>query len=126
FTDRWSGRWLLPVFASITAGALATLVLVGQPAVQTGAAILFGFSGAVFYAVLEATYLSLRPGQAGTTGAVVSAISLAGLGFPALVGAVSDAPGLAAGMTVYAAVPLLVVALVLLAARPGSRDTMPA
>ncbi|HLG72853.1 MAG TPA: MFS transporter [Chloroflexota bacterium] len=114
-TRRLASRKLLPAFAALAAGSIATLVFVPLPPLQVLAAIVFGFAGAVFYAVLESTYLSLRPGQAGTTGAVISAIGLAGLAFPALVGAVSDAHGLTAGMALYAAIPVLVVALVLAA-----------
>lgn len=109
-------RLVLPMFATFTATGLAALVFVPLPWAEALAAALFGFSGAVFYSVLEARYLSLRPGQAGTTGAVVSAIGLAGLGFPALVGAVSDGHGLLTGMAVYAAVPVLIVGLAILEA----------
>jgi len=103
---------LLPLFASVMAGSLGAMVLAPMAWIAAPAGALFGFAGAVFYAVLEATYLGLRPGQAGTTGAVVSTISFAGIGFPALVGAVSDAHGLTAGMAVYALVPLAMLFLV--------------
>jgi hypothetical protein len=85
---------------------------------QVVAACTFGFAGAVFYAVLQATYLGLRPGQAGTSQAVVSTIGLFGIGFPALVGAVSDAFGLAAGLGLYVAVPLAILLLLALGAAP--------
>ncbi len=114
-------RLLLPLFAALVAASVATLVFVPVGAVEVLGAILFGFCGAVFYATLEATYLSLRPGQAGTTGAVVSAIGLAGLGFPALVGAISDARGLGAGMAAYVAVPAVVVVLTIVQARCSKR-----
>lgn len=77
------------------------------------AGFVFGMAGAVFYTALHACMLSLRPGQAGSTSAVVSAIGLAGAAFPALVGAVADAWGLGAGLALYAVTPLLVLVLVL-------------
>lgn len=108
----WS---LLRLFAAGLAASLAALVLAPAAWAAGLAGLAFGFAGAVFYSVLEATYLSLRPGQAGTTGAVVSAIGMAGIGFPALVGAVSDAYGLAAGLGVYAMVPAIMLILLLFA-----------
>ena len=71
----------------------------------------FGVVGAMFYTALQSIVLTLRPGQAGSTGAVISAVGLAGSAFPGLVGAVSDAHGLAAGLLLYAAVPALVLGL---------------
>lgn len=72
-----------------------------------------GVAGAVFYTALQSVILTLRPGQAGATGAVVSAVGLAGAGFPGLVGWVADTWGLAAGMGLYAAIPAVVLALLL-------------
>ena len=106
---------LLRLFAGCLAAALAALVLGPAAWAAVLAGLAFGFAGAIFYSVLEATYLSLRPGQAGTTGAVVSAIGMAGIGFPSLVGAVSDAYGLAAGLAVYASVPAIMLILLLFA-----------
>lgn len=117
FTARLRSRRLLPAFALLSAVSVAALVFLPGSWPAVAAAALFGFGGAVFYSVLEATYLSLRPGQAGTTGAVVSTISLAGVGFPALVGSVSDAYGLTAGMAVYAVVPAVMLLLVVPASR---------
>jgi hypothetical protein len=72
------------------------------------AAFAFGVGGATFFAVLRATYLRLRPGQTGTSQAVVSTFGLVGVGFPALVGVVSNTIGLTAGLGLYAAVPVAV------------------
>ncbi|MDP2213147.1 sugar MFS transporter [Phenylobacterium sp.] len=92
----------LPVMAF---GPQAWLVVVGG--------LVFGFSGAVFYTALQSRVLTLRPGQAGSTGAAVSAIGLAGAGFPALVGLAADAWGLAAGLGLYVAVPAVMLVLTL-------------
>jgi len=80
----------------------------------------FGVSGAVFYTALQSLVLTLRPGQAGSTGAVVSVIGLAGAGLPALVGWTADKWGLGAGLGLYAAVPALLLVLTLVL-RPGGR-----
>ncbi|MDP1618503.1 sugar MFS transporter [Phenylobacterium sp.] len=96
----------LPVMAF---GPQAWLVVLGG--------LVFGFSGAVFYTALQSLVLTLRPGQAGSTGAVVSAIGLAGAGFPALVGLAADAWGLTAGLGLYVAVPAAMLALTLILTR---------
>lgn len=104
------------LWASISAVAVGVVLLIAAPALQLllAAAFAFGLAGAVFYAVLQAAYLGLRPGQAGTTGAVIGTLGLAGIGMPVLVGGVSDALGLTAGLGLYAAVPLLILGLLAL------------
>ena len=102
-------RLLLATAAAMTLALPAALF--GPPAVVVAGGFAFGLVGAVFYTALQSVILTLRPGQAGSTGAVVSAVSLAGAVFPGLVGAVSDAHGLAAGLLLYAAVPALVLGL---------------
>ena len=82
------------------------------------AAFAFGVGGATFFAVLQATYLGLRPGQAGASQAVVSTFGLVGVGFPALVGVVSDTFGLTAGVGLYAAVPVAILLVLALGAAP--------
>lgn len=119
FTARWAPGGLLRALAAAMAVELATLVLAPWLPLQTAALGLFELSGAVFYSVLTARYLSLRPGLAGTTGMVVGMVGHAGLGFPALVGAASDAFGLAAGLGLYALVPVAI--LLLLAAGADAR-----
>jgi predicted MFS family arabinose efflux permease len=83
-------------------------------AIQLPAALVFGVSGAIFYATLQAQVLALRPGQAGSVSAVVSLIGMAGMGFPLATGALSDTFGLAAGVALYGVVPAVVLALVLI------------
>lgn len=103
-------------------------IIVATPVILIGAAaVAFGLGGALFYSVLQATYLGLRPGQAGSTEAVVSTIGLAGAAFPPLVGAVSDAAGLGSGLALYALAAALMLALVLIApgATRGEAETTP-
>jgi predicted MFS family arabinose efflux permease len=112
-TRRFAARALLLTLGVLVAAGVATMVY-GQTAVMVGVAgLVLGACGAAFYTVVESTILGLRPGQAGATGAVVSTIGLFGVGFPLLVGAVSDRYGLTAGLTLYAAVPVLMLALLL-------------
>jgi hypothetical protein len=96
---------------------IATLIVAPLP-LQVAAIGAFGLSGALFYAILTARVLSLRPGLVGTTKAVVATVGQAGLAFPWLVGATADALGLAAGLALYAAVP---VAILVLLALGGAR-----
>lgn len=86
--------------------ALPAMVYAPWVPLQAAAGAAFGFAGAVFYADLQARILMLRPGQAGSFSAVVSLTGAAGLVYPALVGAASDRFGLAAGLALYAAIPL--------------------
>ncbi|MEH6676489.1 MFS transporter [Phenylobacterium sp.] len=106
------GRVLGPT-ALATALSLPVMAYGPQAWLIVSGGLVFGFSGAVFYTALQSLVLTLRPGQAGSTGAVVSAIGLAGVGFPALVGLAADAWGLAAGLGLYAAIPAAMLALTL-------------
>jgi predicted MFS family arabinose efflux permease len=124
FTGRWAPAWLLVRLGAVLAAAVAALIALPLAPLQLAAAATFGFTGAVFYAVLQATYLALRPGQAGTSKAVVSTIGCFGIGVPTLVGAVADAYGLTAGLAVYGAVPIAIV-LLLAAAPPRSAPRAP-
>lgn len=107
---------------SALAAALSLPVLAFGPQawVVVAGGLAFGVSGAIFYTALQSLVLTLRPGQAGSTGAVVSVIGLAGAGFPALVGWTSDQWGLGAGLGLYVAVPALLLILTLALGR-GTR-----
>ena len=120
-TARFASRPLL-IGATLAAGAgIAAIIALPFAPAQGIAGFGFGYAGAIFWSVLQATFLTLRPGQAGTTGAVVSTIGLAGVGFPVLVGAASDAWGLTAGLALYGAIPAAMLAL-LLATNIGKRS----
>jgi len=122
--DRWTPQSTLAHALSLAttgmAAGLPVMAFAPWPALILAGGGLFGLSSAVFYTRLQAAVMRLRPGQAGSTGAVVSAIGLVGVGFPALAGQVSDAWGLAAGLLLYAAVPAAIFVLVL-AFRRGLR-----
>jgi predicted MFS family arabinose efflux permease len=101
---------ILACAAAMTAALPAAIFMPFLP-LQMAAALGFGAAGAVLYNSLEAVILSLRPGQAGATSAVVSLVGMTGMGAPALVGALADAHGLGAGIALYAAVPPIILAL---------------
>jgi hypothetical protein len=84
--------------------AVALIVLAPAVPILVVAAAAFGFVGATFYTVVQATCFALHPEQAGMIDAVVSTISLAGLGFPTLVRAISDSFGLTVGLGTYATI----------------------
>ncbi|MGE0544715.1 MAG: sugar MFS transporter [Dehalococcoidia bacterium] len=117
-------RTALLVFAAGVGLAVATLIIARFVVIQAVSAFAFGFTGAVFYSVLQAVILGMRPGQAGTTSAVVSTIGLLGIAFPPLVGAVSDATGLTTGLMLYVLVPVLML-LLLAAGAPATREATP-
>lgn len=108
-------RGVLTVTATIAACALPVLAFAPwAPAILLGGAA-FGAAGAIFYTALKVVVLTLRPGQVGSTGAVISTIGLIGMGFPALAGWASDRWGLGAGLGLYVAVGAAVLALTVLA-----------
>jgi predicted MFS family arabinose efflux permease len=115
--DRWmADRSLATALAASTLAMGAGLPLMAfspWPAGILSGGALFGLASAVFYTRLQTAIMTLRSGQAGSTGAVVSAIGLVGIGFPALAGAAADAWGLAAALLLYAAVPAAILGLVL-------------
>lgn len=122
---RLAPRAVLLVFAAAVGVAVAGLIAVPFVVVQAVSAFVFGFAGAIFYSVLQATILSMRPGQAGTTSAVVSTIGLLGIAFPPLVGAVSDAAGLTSGLALYVVVPAVMLALLVAGAPVGRSIATP-
>ncbi len=109
------GRALRTILvASAIAAGVSLPVVVFAPAlfVQLTAMALFGAAGAIFYVALNAEILSLRPGQTGSVSAAVSVIGMVGRGFPALVGATSDVFGLAAGLSLYLLIPVIILPLI--------------
>jgi predicted MFS family arabinose efflux permease len=97
--------------AALATGALPAAIFAPVLPIQLAAALCFGGAGAVLYTMLESSVLALRPGQAGTTSAVVSTVGMVGMAFPALAGALADVGGLGAGLGLYAAIPPVILAL---------------
>lgn len=96
---------------------LPVMVFAPGPVLVVTGGLAFGIAAAVFYTALQSACLTLRPGQAGSTGAVISAISLMGVGFPILAGAAADRWGLPAALWLYIAVPAAVLVLAVAARR---------
>lgn len=90
---------------------LPAMVFAPGAALVVAGGLAFGIAGAVFYTALQTACLTVRPGQAGSTGAVISAIGLMGVGFPIVAGAAADHWGLPAALWLYVAVPVCVLAL---------------
>ncbi|MFN3522934.1 MAG: MFS transporter [Phenylobacterium sp.] len=115
--DRVGRDLSLPAVLGATAVAMAAflplMAFAAWPAAILAAGAGFGAASAIFYTRLQEAVMTLRPGQAGSTGAIVSVIGLPGAAFPALAGAAADAWGLAAAIATYAVVPVAVLALVL-------------
>lgn len=107
---------LLAPAAVLVAASATGLVLTGSVVLQAAASVMLGLGIAVIWVWVQAAVLRLRPGQEGTTGAVVSVLSLAvaGGGFPALAGAVADARGLSMVLWLYVAAAVLLAVLLLL------------
>lgn len=104
---------------AVLAGVLALALVPYTPALFVAAA-LFGAGTAVFWAVFSAAYLTLNPGLAGTTGAVMTVVTIFADAIPPLVGWVSDRAGLTAGVSIYAGVAAAILVLVLTAR--GTRE----
>jgi MFS family permease len=103
---------------------LAVLITATSLPVMFIAAGLNGVCGAIAWVGIDARVLGLRPGQAGATIAVVSAIGLAEIPVPAVIGLIADNRGLFAAMSVYVGVVVLMTLLMpaVGALRPGLDD----
>ncbi|GAB1512130.1 MFS transporter [Actinophytocola sp. KF-1] len=88
------------------------LLLVLWPAVVT-AAIAMALVGAAVnlaWIILQARYMTLRPGQAGATSSVAEAVAQIGVTTPLVIGLLADHTGLGPAMWLYVAVAAVFVA----------------
>jgi DHA1 family inner membrane transport protein len=92
----------------IAAGAIGLLLARG-PLGAAAATFAVGFGLYALWIDLQARSLRVRPGQAGTTGAVLSVLTQPAAVLPLLAGAVADAHGLTAVMVVCAGAALALV-----------------
>jgi hypothetical protein len=60
--------------------------------------------------ILQARYMTLRPGEVGTTAAVAEAVSQLGVTAPLVTGLLADKAGLPAAMWLYVALAVVFVA----------------
>jgi FSR family fosmidomycin resistance protein-like MFS transporter len=94
---------------TLTAGVL---LLVAVPTTVTAAVAMALVGAAVNLAwiILQARYMTLRPGQAGTTSAVAEAVSQIGVIAPLVTGWLADKAGVSSAMWLYVALALVFVA----------------
>jgi predicted MFS family arabinose efflux permease len=105
FVSRLEGRdddrILAVAGAAMAASVLLFVVVPGPlalvPMAMTGAAV------AIAWVVMQHRILTVRPGAAGTTKALVSTVDAAGLAMPIAIGAVADRWGIATAMTSFVA-----------------------
>jgi hypothetical protein len=109
----FSARWQL--VGSSAALALTTVVMVATPWIPVIglAGVGFGVSTALLWVTLQATTYRLRPGQVGTTQAVISGLSTVSVTIPPVVGVVADRLGLGAAMWLFVLAPLGILLLAL-------------
>jgi FSR family fosmidomycin resistance protein-like MFS transporter len=109
----------LPERRRVVAGSfgllVTTIVMVGAPSivVVAVAGVGFGVSTALLWVTLQAATFRLRPGQVGTTQAVISGLSTVGIVFPPLIGVAVDGLGVAAGMWLFVLAPTGILLLTL-------------
>lgn len=93
----------------LTGGVAAFVVLPGVLAIAS--LFLVGAGVAMAWTVLQHRHLTLRPGQAGTVGAVISTITSIAYLAPVAAGAIVDRWGLHVGVSVFVALPVAFAAL---------------
>ena len=96
--------------ATVVIGAVA-LAALPTPGVIAVSGFVIGAGTIAFWVPFHAAMLRLVPGRAATVTAVVGTIEMTGLAVTPLIGAVSDAWGLRAGLVVYALLPLALAGL---------------
>jgi MFS family permease len=111
--DRFGRRRLPFVLTSVMVVGVAGIVAAPHAIVSVVAAATVGMAGSAFYSVMSARLMALRPGQAGATSTVSSYSDTLALVLPPLVGLIADARGLLAGMLLYTAIPVAILALLI-------------
>jgi predicted MFS family arabinose efflux permease len=101
--------------AALLVGGVGALVLAAHPVVAALGAAGVGAAVNLAWISLEARVLTLRPGQAGTTSAVVSAVAQVAVLVPLVAGLVADGAGVTTAMQLY-------LALAVVFAMVNSRD----
>jgi predicted MFS family arabinose efflux permease len=111
----WAGRTrrrrigLRPCAVLLLAG-VAVLLLVPHVVAAALATAAVGAAVNLAWILLEARYLTLRPGQPGTTAAVAEAVGQLGVLAPVAIGLVADQHGMSVAMLLYLVVAVLFAA----------------
>ncbi len=103
----------------LLAGILLLLLVPNVVAAAVGTAAV-GAAVNLAWIIVQAGYMTLRPGQAGTTSAVAEAVGNVGVLTPLAIGVIADHQGLTAAMALY-----VVIAVVFLASTRRSADRAP-
>jgi hypothetical protein len=118
YTVLAAGRRPLDMRARLAAGAIGVLVTTAVmvaapwPAVIALGGMGFGAAIGLVWATLLTTTLRLRPGQVGTTQAVISGLSTVRVAIPPLIGLAADRLGLGTAMWLFALAPVFILLLV--------------
>ncbi len=111
WASRTTGRRVsLRLCALVLAAGVLLLVTVPSALTAAIAMALVGASVNLAWIILQARYMTLRPGQTGTTSAVAEAIAQIGVTTPLITGLLADKTGLATAMWLYAAIAVVFVA----------------
>lgn len=90
-------------------GVLLLLLVPNVVAAAVGAAAV-GAAINLAWIILQAAYMTLRPGQAGTTSAVVDAVANVGVLTPLAIGLIADHQGLTVAMALYVLIAVVFLA----------------
>jgi predicted MFS family arabinose efflux permease len=93
--------------AALLIGGVGAIVLAAHPLVAALGAAGVGAAVSLAWISLEARVLTLRPGQAGTTSAVVSAVAQVAVLVPLVAGVVADHAGITMALLVYLALAVV-------------------
>jgi hypothetical protein len=93
--------------AALLVGGVGAIVLAPHPVVAALGAAGVGAAVNLAWISLEARVLTLRPGQAGTTSAIVSAVAQLAVLVPLVAGVLADGAGVSAALLLYLALALV-------------------
>ena len=111
WASRTTGRRVsLRACALVLAAGVLLLVAVPNPVTGAVAMALVGAAVNLAWIILQARYMTLRPGQVGTTSAVAEAIAQLGVTAPLVTGLLADKAGLPAAMWLYVGLAVAFVA----------------
>jgi hypothetical protein len=101
------------LLASVTAMTLGAVIIPITPLLPVVALGIFAASVGLSLAwlALQHRSLTLRPGQVGTTQAVLGAIEFAGFWIPVAIGAIADHAGLGAAVATYGLIGVALMGL---------------
>jgi predicted MFS family arabinose efflux permease len=101
----------LATLSAVMAGSVLGIVIAPAVPLQLVAGLAAGIASAVFWTRVQAAMLGLRPGQAGTTAAVVGYLAMPSALVPLLAAALADRYGLGAALACYVVIALVLTAV---------------